>query len=164
MTEPTVRRVLSMGAHVSRALSHLRGSVAVGSLAALILGCSSPTGPTSVQNILAHRAVWKGQGFANYSYTYQFEAFNAFANRPLRLEVRQDTVRSVVVLATGQNIVPTYFPTIDALFDRALDAAQNGSLTRIAFDPVRGYPTLLAYAAIPDALSSQQASALQPLP
>ena len=144
-------------------LSHVRGSVVAGSLAALI-ACSNPTEPTSVTNILAHRAEWTNQKPANYSYTYQFAAFNAFAYQPLRVEVRQDTVRSVIVLATGASIVPTYFPTIDALFDRALGAAQDGSLTRIAFDPVRGYPTLLGYAAIPDALSSQQASALQPLP
>jgi uncharacterized protein DUF6174 len=145
------------------ALLRLRGSVARGSLAVLALACSNPAAPTSVQSILAHRAVWVGQGLTNYSYTYQFHAFNAFADQPLRLEVRQDTVRSVVVLATGQSISPAYFPTIDALFDRALGTAQNGSLTRIAFDAVRGYPTLLAYAAVPDALSSQQASALQPL-
>jgi hypothetical protein len=108
--------------------------------------------------------MWNSQRLANYSYTYQFAAFSALAYQPLRVEVRQDTVRSVVVLATGESIVPTYFLTIDALFDRALGAAQNGSLTRIDFDSARSYPTLLAYAAVPDALSSQQASALQPLP
>ena len=108
--------------------------------------------------------MWKSQNLANYSYTYEFEAFHPLANQLLRLEVRQDTVRSVVVLATGASIVPTFFPTIDALFDQALRAAQNGSLTRIAFDPVRGYPTVLGYAAVPDALSAEQASDLQPLP
>ena len=145
-------------------ISHLCRCVAVGSLPALILACSSPTSPTSVPSILAHRAVWDSHRLANYSYTYEFYAFDALANQPLRLEVRQDTVRAVVVLATGQNIVPTYFPTIDALFDRAILAAQNGSLTRITFDPVRGFPTLLSYAALPDALLSQQASAFQPVP
>lgn len=147
-------------------LSRLCRTVAGGSLAVWVLACSNPAGPGSVQNILAQRAIWKDQGIANYSYIYQFHAFNALADQPLRLEVRQDTVRSVVVLATGQTISPppAYFPTIDALFDRALGAAQDGALTRIGFDKVRGYPTLLAYAAVPDALSSQQASALQPLP
>ena len=144
-------------------LSHVRGVVAAGSLAALI-GCSNPTEPTSVLNILEHRAEWTNQKLANYSYTYQYAAFSVLAFQPLRVEVRQDTVRSVVVLATGDTVTATYFPTIDALFDRALAAAQNGSLTRIAFDPVRSYPTLLNYAALPDALSAQQASALQPLP
>ena len=143
----------------------LCGTVAVGSLAVWVLACSSPAGPGSVLSILAQRAVWKDQGIANYAYIYQFHAFNALADKPLRVEVRQDTVRSVVVLATGQNISPppAYFPTIDALFDRALGAAQNGSLTRSAFDAVRGYPTLLIYEANPDALTSQQASTLQPL-
>ena len=146
------------------ALLRLRGSVAGATSALAVLACSSPTGPASIQSILAHRALWENQRLANYSYTYQYHAFSAVADQPLRLEVRQDTVRSVVVLATGENIPPAYFPTIDALFDRALAAAQNRSLTRIAFDAVRGYPTLLDYAAVPDALSSQQASALQSLP
>lgn len=143
---------------------HPFAAIAVGSLAILAVGCSTPTGPTPVQGILAHRAAWQAQHLVNYSYTYEFYAFNALANQPLRLVVRQDTVRSVIVVATGDSIPPTYFPTIDALFDRALAAEQNGSLTGIAFDPARSYPTHLRYAALPDALSSQQASAVQPLP
>ena len=144
--------------------SHLRRSVAVASLAALILACSSSTGPASVESVIVHQAMWKDQKLTNYSYTYQFRAFNAFANQPLRLEVRGDTVRSVIILATGDSIDPTYFPTIDAIFDRALHAAQNGSLTRIAFDPVRSYPTLIDYEAFPDALSFEQVSGLESLP
>jgi hypothetical protein len=147
---------------MSGPLSYLRGSVAMGSLAALILACSTPTDQASQGSILVHRAMWKAQNLANYSYTYEFYAFNFYAEKPLRLEVRQDTVRFAVVLATGDTIRAAYFPTIDMLFDRALQASQDGSLKRITFDPVRGYPTSLGYAAIPDALSSEQASALQP--
>jgi hypothetical protein len=148
---------------MSGPLARARGCIAVGSLAASILACSSPTDP-SAPNILAHRAVWNSQNLVNYSYTYEFHAFNSLADQPLRVAVRQDTVRSVVVLATGDSIPPNFFPTIDALFDQALQGMQNGSLTRITFDPVRGYPTSLGYAALPDALSAQQASDLQPLP
>jgi hypothetical protein len=128
-----------------------------------MVACSSPTGPASQQSILAHRARWNAQNLTSYSYTYQFSAFIATANQPLRVEVRQDTVRSVVVVASGDTLSPVGFPTIDALFDRALHAAENGSLTRIAFDPRRGFPTLLGYDAIPDVLSSEQASAVEPL-
>ena len=150
---------------MSRSLAHLRGSVAVGSLAGFILACSSATGPTSVPSILAHRAVWNSQRLANYSYTFQaFGGFMSGPRGPFQLEIRGDTVRVAVDLATGDSLVPTYFPTIDALFDRALDAAESGSLTDIVFDPVRSYPTRLAYAAVPDAVSLEQASALQPLP
>ena len=134
-------------------------------LAALVGACADPTGSgTSIQNILLHRAVWSRQSIHDYSYTYEFAAFNRFAYHPLQVEVRQDTVRSVVVLATGESIDPKYFPTIGALFERALSAAKNGSLKRADFDASRGYPTVLSYAALPDALSSEQASALQPPP
>jgi hypothetical protein len=136
----------------------------VGGLAAFIVACSSPTGPASQRSILAHRALWNDQNLTSYSYTYQFNAFNAFANQPLRVEVRQDTVRAVVVVASGDTLSPTGFPTIDVLFDRALHASENGSLTRISFDPGRGFPTLLGYESIPDALSSEQASGVEPLP
>lgn len=145
-------------------LSHHHSPVALAVLAAFIAACSSSTGPTSVLNIRAHQAAWNGQKFMNYSYTYEFSAFNALANQPLRLEVRQDTVRSVVVLATGDSIDATYFPTIDALFAQALTAELDGSLTHIEFDAVLGYPTRIPYSAVPDALSSQQASALELAP
>jgi len=145
-------------------ISQVRGSIAVGGLAAFLLACSSPTGPTSLRSILAHRALWNEQKLTSYSFTYQFSAFNGLANQPLRMEVRQDTVRSVVVVATGDTVTPTHFPTIDVLFDRALRAAENGSLTRISFDTRRGYPTIVGYEAIPDLLSSEQASAVEPLP
>jgi len=150
---------------MSNSLAHLRRSVAVCSLAWLILACASPTGPTSVHDILAHRAVWDSQRLADYSYTYQtFGGFLSHPPGPLQIEVRGDTVRAVVDLATGDSLVATYLPTIDALFDRALAAAENGSLTGIVFDRVRGYPTRLDYAAVPDKAQSEQASSVQPIP
>jgi hypothetical protein len=149
---------------MSQPLSRLLRDTAAVTLAAWTLSCSSPSGPR-FSSILLHQATWHAQKLVNYSYTYEFHAFNSLADQPLRLEVIQDTVRSVVVLATGERIAPaTYFPTIDALFDAARRATQNGSLRAITFDPVRGYPTLLSYAALPDALSAQEASGLQPLP
>lgn len=142
------------------ALLHLRGSVIGAGLAVLLPACSSPTAPTSVQGILAHEATWAGQGLTSYSYTYRVVGF---ADLLFRLEVRQDTVRSAVVLATGESIPPGDFPTISALFDQALGAARNGSLTDATFDGARGYPTLLTYATVPDKVSLQQATDLQPL-
>lgn len=130
---------------------------------AILIACSNPTSSVlSVPIVLQHRAVWEAQHLTSYSYTYQFWAFNRFAGQPLKLEVRADTVRSVVVLATGEIVDPKYFPTINGLFERALAAARDGSLRTVTFDPQRGYPTVLGYAALPDALSSEGASDLQP--
>jgi uncharacterized protein DUF6174 len=131
----------------------------------VMTACADSSGPPSItyiHSISAHRAQWRAQSLPDYSYTYQFWAFNRFAGQALRLEVRADTVRSVVVVATGEIVSPAYFPTIEALFDRALDAAIHGSLRGVAFDSVRGFPTHLGYATVPDGLSSQDASDLQP--
>ena len=149
----------------------VRRSLPIAPVLIVMSACANPTAPgtapgsiPSFQSIIAHRALWRAQNLTDYSYTYQFWAFNRFAGQPLQLEIRDDTVRSVVVVATGDSINPAYFPTIEALFDRALAAAKDRSLRRVAFDPVRGFPTHLGYATVPDGLSSQEASDLQPRP
>jgi len=150
---------------MTRSFAIVRPSLSIAPVLILMSACANPTGPssiTSIQSIIAHRALWRAQSLTDYSYTYQFWAFNRFAGQPLQLEIRDDTVRSVVVVATGDSINPLYFPTIEGLFDRALGAAKDGSLRRVAFDPVRGFPTHLGYATVPDRLSSQEASDLQP--
>jgi hypothetical protein len=126
---------------------------------AIAVACSSPTSPVS---ILEHRATWQARALANYDYTYQFAAgfSSGPAGQPLRLQVRQDTVRSAQ-LFDGTPVGAGYLPTIDALFERALAAAKDGSLKSITFDPDLGYPTLIAYNAVPDAMQSEQATALQ---
>ncbi len=137
----------------------------VAGLAVCLAACQAPTSPTTIVNpsaddIRAHRAVWASHGLTNYSYTYEFSAFNAFADQPIRLQVRQDTVRAAVLVTTGKSLEPAYFPTVDALFDLALAAANRDSLRLVAFDPTLGYPVRLQIAANPDALSSVRASTL----
>lgn len=128
----------------------------------LVAGCSNPTSPQSID---MRRARWKSHGLANYDYTYEFAAgfSSGPANQPLRLIVRQDTVRSAR-LSDGTPVTASYLPTIDALFDRALAAANDGSLKSITFDPDLGYPTMIAYVALPDRTQSEEASALQTQP
>ncbi len=129
---------------------------------AIAVSCSSPTSPAS---ILEHRADWKARALANYDYTYEFAAgfSSGPAGQPIRLQVRQDTVRSAQ-LFDGTLLSDGYLPTIDALFERALAAARDGSLKSITFDPDLGYPTLIAYNAVPDAMQSERAAALQVQP
>ena len=139
-------------------------------LAGPLVACHAPTSPSGIitnptpDQIVAQRAVWASHGLTDYSYTYEFFAFNAVAFQPIRLGVRQDTVRSAVLIATGRALVPvpTYFPTIDKLFDLALEVATAGSLRVIAFDPALRYPVHMEITAPPDALSGVEASALQP--
>ena len=144
-------------------------NVCVAVIGSSLVGCHAPTSPPSIVNptpndVLAYRVMWASHNLTNYSYIYEFQAFNAYAGHPIRLEVQGDTVRSAVLVETGQPIQPAvYFPTIDAMFDRALAAATNDSLEQISFDPALDYPVRMLFLANPDALSSVQASALQPL-
>ena len=150
-------------------LTLIRRCVAL--LAGSLIACHAPTSPGAIVianptpgQILAQRTVWAAHGLTDYAYTYEFHAFNAFADQTIRLGVRQDTVRSAVLMATGRVLAPPpdFFPTIDALFDLALADATAGSLRLIAFDPALGYPVHIQIAANPDALQGVEASALQP--
>ncbi|HUC39306.1 MAG TPA: DUF6174 domain-containing protein [Gemmatimonadales bacterium] len=130
--------------------------------AAVITACSSPTSP---DNVRAHLADWKARGIVNYDYTYEIDGgfFNG-PHGPVRVEVRQDTVRSVILLADSTTLDPRSWPTIDALFNNALGAAHDGSLARITFDPVLAYPTLIQFDVVPDRVSALRASDLQTQP
>ena len=134
----------------------------VAALALTFVACSTPTSPSS-DDILAHRARWASHHLSDYVYTYEFSAFNAFADRAIRVEVHGDTVRSAVVVSTGQSLDASFVPTIDQLFDQALANAGH-SLRAITFDRALAYPAHMAFAGPPDALSDVQASALQALP
>jgi hypothetical protein len=93
--------------------------------------------------------------------------FNAFAGRAILVEVRNDTVQSATVVATGQLLARPYTffpPTLDGLFDQAAQALQEQKLSAVRFDPQVGYITRMDIAGPPDASGSVFASALQPLP
>ena len=132
-------------------------------VAAGIAACSNPTSPETIQ---AHRADWEAHRLVNYDYTYEYDGGNVSgpSGQPLRVQVRQDTVRSVVLLADGTQLTPAYWPTIEKLFDRALSAAQDGSLAHITFDPVLAYPTIVDYVPRPDVIAAEHAGALQAPP
>ena len=116
--------------------------------ATMMAACSSPTSPN---NIRAHEAVWKSHAIVNYDYTYQFDGGNSAGPRgPVRIQVRQDTVRIVMQLSDSAVLSPTYWPTVNALFTNALSAAADGSLADITFDPAFDYPTSIRYVPMPD--------------
>jgi hypothetical protein len=84
----------------------------------------------------------------------------------LTLEVRNDTVVSAVFAATGQPATgsPGRVPTIDALFDLAMQAARDHRLGAVRFDPRLHYPVRIDLAGPPDASGSELAAHVQRLP
>ena len=135
-------------------------------LALSLAACGDATGPT-LDDVLAHRAAWLAQGLKDYSYNYEVTGFFIkWEGQQIRVEVRNNTVVSAVLAATGQpaSESPNEFPTIDELFDQAAQAARDHTLRAVAFDPQLAYPRRLDVAGPPDASGSVFAVQLQPAP
>ena len=142
--------------------------VAIFSLLAItVLACREPTAP-SRDDVIAHHASWSTHGLTKYSYVYEETGYFICCTegQQIRLVVINDVVTSAVLVATGQPVPgsPSVFPIIDALFERAVRAAEATALSAIAYDPVFDYPTRMDLAGPPDASGSVFASDLQLLP
>jgi uncharacterized protein DUF6174 len=134
--------------------------VRFGLTAVLVLpGCGTLT-ELKTLDLNRHRAAWEAQGLTDYSYVYELDGFLInYAGKPIRLEVRQDTVRSAVVIATGDTLAG-HWPTIDDLFDQAAEAQHDDILKAITFDPVLSYPVRMDLSGPPDASGSVLAGQL----
>ena len=137
-------------------------------LAPLACRQASPTqvpSPTTVANVLAHRAIWVAHEPAAYSYVLtESGGFNALAGRPFEVSVLHDTVQSVRLFDTGEPMPGpyTFWPTVDGLFDQAVSAIEAQQLTAIAFDPRLAYPTQMSFVPQPDRTKLINASVLLP--
>ena len=148
-----------------RQIAYMR-FVRLAPLAALLAGCTGAT-DVSIDDVLMHRSIWLSQGVTSYRYVYEQTGFFicCINNQQITVTVRQDTVRSAVVAATGQPIVTTGSSfTITAVFDQAEAAARDGTLHSISYDAVLGYPTQIDISAGPDRSGSFFAAELQPAP
>ena len=128
--------------------------------------CSNPTETSSI-DISAHRARWSAHRLTKYAYDYKVTAFLiGFARHEIHLVVLDGVVRSATDLATGQAAPgePASWPTIDKLFDEAMQAATDGALRGAKFDPTLDFPTELDLAGPPDASGSVFASRVLMLP
>ena len=138
-------------------------------LAALVVaaGCSSSTEP-SPRAIDIRRETWTAAKLTSYSYDYKVGNgfFISFAGRWIHVVVRDNAVVSATDAATGaamQGSLATW-PTIDRLFDEARQAAQDGALSAIRYDPQYGYPTEIDISGPPDASGAIYAQNLVPAP
>ena len=148
--------------------SWIRHSLAC--LVPLSTACNGPTAPSppSLDELLAHRAIWDAQAPAHYSYVYGVRNvwMTLLDGQALLLEVRQDTVRSATVVGTGQPVPGslTFYPSINGLFDLAVTSLGEQRLAAVSFDPQRGYPLRMDLCCVPDASGSIYASNVTRLP
>jgi hypothetical protein len=128
--------------------------------------CSNPTEMSS-SDISAHRARWSAHRLTKYAYDYKVTGFLiSYAGHEIHVVVLDGVVQSATDLVTGQAAPgdPASWPTIDKLFDEAMQAAADGSLRDAKFDPTFDFPTELDLAGPPDASGSVFASSLLLLP
>jgi hypothetical protein len=117
--------------------------------------------------VSARRARWAAHGLTSYEYDYEVTGFFInYAGRSIHLVVRAGVVQSATDVATGlaEPGATSQWPTIDALFDEAAQAAAGGSLGSVRFDPTLDYPTQIDLKGPPDASGSVFASGLRALP
>ena len=132
----------------------------------LAAGCADSTIAPSA-DLTLRRGRWAAHGVTAYEYDYQVGGFLiSYAGHRIHLVVRNGVVQSATDLTIGQAAPgpASAWPTIDALFDEATQAATEGSLRGIRFDPTLDYPTEIDLAGPPDASGSVFASGLQALP
>jgi uncharacterized protein DUF6174 len=133
----------------------------------LLVGCSDATTGVSSTDVSTHRARWSSRGLTKYAYDYKVTGFLiSYAGHTIHVVVLNSVVLSATDVTTGQAAPgdPSSWPTIDKLFDQATQAATDGSLRGVRFDPTFDYPTEIDLAGPPDASGSLFASGLQLLP
>jgi hypothetical protein len=130
----------------------------------LVAGCSATTG-VSQHELAVRRARWEARGIADYQYDYLVTGFFInYGGRPIRIEVRHGVVQAATFVATGEPVPGqvSEWPTIDQLFDHAAQAARDGRLRGVRFDPRFDFPAEIDLAGPPDASGSLYATNLQP--
>jgi hypothetical protein len=138
----------------------------IGLLIGLTACAGNPTGP-SVADLQSAQAEWSSHHLTRYAYRYETTGFLlAFSGQAIRLVVLTDTVRSAQFVVTNDSVPvqPATLPTIDALFNLAIAARQNGTLTSVQFDSTYSYPARIVVSGPPDASGSIAASNLELLP
>ena len=127
--------------------------VSLALVATFVIGCGGFEEDQSQQALFqlsVNRMKWDNQQIHDYSFDYDVEA--NIAPRPLRIEVRADTVNRVSNRQTGEVYANAGNPTVDSLFARVSQLiASPGDGIRIQYNSPLGFPESITVASsIPD--------------
>jgi hypothetical protein len=106
--------------------------------------CSSPFGPNEARLLARARAQWSARAFADYTFDARHACFCTPEQvGPVRITVRQGSIESVTLLATGEAVAPRHWFTIEQLFDRIPLSAKNEGVedVTVEYDPTLGFPS-----------------------
>jgi hypothetical protein len=113
-------------------------------LALTIPACSSPFGPTEARLLASARAQWGARAFPDYTFHARHACFCTPEEiGPVRITVRQGSIESVTLLATGEAVDAASWFTIEQLFERIPLSAKNEGVDDVAveYDPTLGFPS-----------------------
>lgn len=128
--------------------------------ALLVSGCSDPTGPEEARLTTAQRR-WEAARPASNSYTMQQRVicFCITGATTFQVTVTAGAVTRAVNLTTGESMsvaLLTIFRTIDELFTQArAGLTREGVVQSMAFDASLGFPTMLSFDPIRDAIDDE---------
>jgi hypothetical protein len=118
--------------------------------AILLAACSDSTGP-SLFELAQKRALWQSQNLHFYTIEETISCFCAYSGQPIAIQVDADTVTSVHLVATGQEISKQGWQTVPQLFDYIEQLIETSDYTvKVRFDPSFGHPTFIEYSCGPN--------------
>jgi hypothetical protein len=108
-------------------------------LIALAAACGDATSPAS-NDLAANRQRWAAANVNDYQYIYRALCFCATIDS-VRVLVSADSVRSAIRLPKGEQLDPSEFPTVEALFKIVDDANAAKREVHVAYHWQFGFPT-----------------------
>jgi hypothetical protein len=99
-------------------------------------------GTGQLAELQERRAAWVARGIADYRVQLRISCFCAGTiTRPVLIEVRRGVVSKVWDLETSKVVADvTPYPTITALFDKAIAERTRGGHVSVAYDTAIGFP------------------------
>jgi hypothetical protein len=111
-------------------------------VAAVACNTTRPVTATDRAALQSHEALWAQRSF--HSYVFDYSETQLSTNFNVRITVQHDTVASVIDLNTGNPpATPRTWPTMDALFNEADFAVQQGGVS-LEYNDQYGYLTLFS--------------------
>lgn len=132
--------------------------------AILLAGCSDSTGPTLFE-LAQKRALWQSQNLHFYTIEETISCFCAYSGQPIVIQVDADTITSVRLVPTGEEISKQGWQTIPQLFDYIERLMKTPDYTvKATFDPSFGHPTFIEYSCGPNIADCGSSTTVRLLP
>lgn len=117
--------------------------VRLASVVLLLVACRESTDPLEqLRSLEANRSLWEQHNIHDYGYTGYVVCGECNQQGFVLVNVRSDTVFSVRLVSTGEQVPNGTWRTVDQLFDYAERQLADKTLTvRVEYDSALGYPT-----------------------